>query len=327
MTVKQRQQGLVSTIIPVYNRPSLVVEAVMSVLAQTYRPIEVIVVDDGSTDDTLSVLQSLEKTHAELIVLTQDNAGPGVAREQGRQKAQGEFIQYLDSDDLLFKDKFQLQVAALHADAEAAAAYGKTEATLFDEPLLGVAMRQTGVKTQSMFPDFLRSRWWGTSTPLYRAAVLDKVGPWLSLINEEDWEYDCRIASCGGKLAYVDEFVSHARHHDSNDHLSNGGTTDPAKLKHRCLAQQKIYQHAQAYTLLDTTGDQITVDDWAYYSKSVFLLARQCAAAKLPKQASEMFKLSVEANGGATIQHRFFRGLVIFVGWYNASRIVNWLGK
>ena len=100
MTEHEREAGLVSTIIPVYNRPILIVEAVNSVLAQTYKNTEVIVVDDGSDDDTPSVLLSLQTEHPQVTVLTQQNQGPGVARELGRQHAKGEFIQFLDSDDL-----------------------------------------------------------------------------------------------------------------------------------------------------------------------------------------------------------------------------------
>ena len=87
--------GLVSTIIPVYNRPVLLREAVESVLRQTYRPIEVIIVDDGSTDDTGRVAEELAARDLDVIrALHIANGGPGVAREAGRQVAQGEFIQY-----------------------------------------------------------------------------------------------------------------------------------------------------------------------------------------------------------------------------------------
>src|SRR5437667_5508564 len=94
-------EGLVSTIIPVYNRTTLLREAVGSVLAQTYRPVEAILVDDGSTDDTPQTCRELaQKYPGEVRVVRGENRGPGLAREQGRQLARGEFIQYLDSDDL-----------------------------------------------------------------------------------------------------------------------------------------------------------------------------------------------------------------------------------
>src|SRR5688500_1554911 len=88
--------NLVSTIIPVHNRAAMLVEAVNSVLAQTHRPIEIIVIDDGSTDDTARVADDLASRHPnEIRVIHQQNTGAGLAREAGRQMANGEFIQYL----------------------------------------------------------------------------------------------------------------------------------------------------------------------------------------------------------------------------------------
>jgi len=325
MTEHAREAGLVSTIIPVYNRPILIVEAVNSVLAQTYNNTEVIVVDDGSDDDTPSVLLSLQTEHPQVTVLTQQNQGPGVARELGRQHAKGEFIQFLDSDDLLLPEKFALQVKALNESPKAVIAYGKTEMTDLHQSLSGVAMRKTGEKISSMFPEFLKSRWWGTSTPLYRACELDKAGAWLSLINEEDWEYDCRVASFGGQLAYVDSFVSHARRHD--EHLSADGARDPLKLQHRCLAQQKIYQHAKNYMQLEKRLNDIERDDWAFFSKSVFLLARQCASVGLTVEAKQMFALSIEANAGKSSMHRVFSLLAVVLGWQRAALLIKKVGR
>src|SRR5579871_51520 len=93
--------GLVSTIIPVYNRPMMLREAVASVLSQTYRPIEVIIVDDGSTDQTPVVAEEVTRANPlEVVFVRKANSGPGPTRETGRLAARGEFIQYLDSDDL-----------------------------------------------------------------------------------------------------------------------------------------------------------------------------------------------------------------------------------
>ncbi|MBK8742597.1 MAG: glycosyltransferase family 2 protein [Betaproteobacteria bacterium] len=119
--------GLVSIITPVYNRPAQLRDAVQSVLIQDYRPIELIIIDDGSSDDTLASALELSSASPGLIsVLTQANTGPGPARERGRLAAKGEFIQYLDSDDVLLPGKFSSQVAALKASPESGVAYGMT---------------------------------------------------------------------------------------------------------------------------------------------------------------------------------------------------------
>jgi len=101
---------LVSAIIPTYNRAKLVGEAVESVLAQTYRNLEVIVVDDGSSDDTIA---SLKRYGSRIRVLTQSNAGPAAARNHGIRLSHGELVAFLDSDDLWLPTKIERQVALL----------------------------------------------------------------------------------------------------------------------------------------------------------------------------------------------------------------------
>src|SRR5262245_17204344 len=217
-------EGLVSTIIPVHNRPLLLREAVASVLAQTYRPIEIIIVDDGSTDETAGEAEALAKAHSDVRAIHRSNGGPGAARETGRLAARGEFIQYLDSDDLLLPTKFELQVAGLRRCSDCGVSYGKTRFyTIGDRPT-NAAYKRTGERIPTMFPSFLRSRWWSTSTALYRRTLTDEVGRWTDLRNEEDWEYDCRIASKGVRLCFCDAFVSDTRN-TAGTHLSAEGSS------------------------------------------------------------------------------------------------------
>jgi glycosyltransferase involved in cell wall biosynthesis len=101
---------LVSAIIPTYNRAHIIGEAVESALAQTYPNLEVIVVDDGSKDDTLARLQ---KFGDKIRVISQANAGPAAARNRGMEAARGEFIAFLDSDDIWLPEKTERQVDLL----------------------------------------------------------------------------------------------------------------------------------------------------------------------------------------------------------------------
>jgi len=102
--------SLVSVVIPTFNRARTIVRAVESVLQQTYRPLELIVVDDGSTDATAEVL----RTHRDSIVYVyQDNAGPAAARNRGIRESKGEFLAFLDSDDMWRATKLQRQVDLL----------------------------------------------------------------------------------------------------------------------------------------------------------------------------------------------------------------------
>jgi len=304
-------EGLVSTIIPVCNRPALLREAVESVLAQTYRPVEIIIVDDGSTDETGRVAEALEKTHYEVRAVHRKNGGPGAARETGRLIARGEFIQYLDSDDLLVPSKFELQVDGLRRHTDCSVSYGKTRFYNIGEPATNVAYKWTGERIPTMFPSFLQYRWWSTSTPLYRRAITDWAGSWTDLRNEEDWEYDCRVASKGVRLYYCDAFVSDQR--NTGGGLSaRGGSDDSNKLRDRATAHKLILKHALVAEISHETSEM------QHFSRELFLLARQCGAAGLGKEARTLFELAQQASGN---ERR--RGVDFFL--YGAgARLIGW---
>jgi glycosyltransferase involved in cell wall biosynthesis len=101
---------LVSTVIPTYNRVNTISEAVESVLGQTYPHIEVIVVDDGSKDDTL---ERLKRYGDRIRVISQANAGPSAARNVGIAASRGDLVAFLDSDDIWLPEKIRQQVALL----------------------------------------------------------------------------------------------------------------------------------------------------------------------------------------------------------------------
>ena len=315
--------GLVTTIIPVYNRPAQLREAVASVLAQDYPAMEIIVVDDGSTDGaTQEVARALAAASLGIVrPVVQANAGPGAAREHGRQLAQGEFIQYLDSDDLLLPGKFTAQVAALRAHPEADVAYGITYVRDVDGRLIEEPHKDTGKAVATMFPAFLNSRWWETATPLYRASVCAKAGPWTTLSLEEDWEYDCRIASLGGKLVWCPVPVSEHRDH-GGDRLSRGAALDPRRQKQRATAHGLIFQHALAFGLTPAHPEMQT------FSRSLFLLARQCGAAGLPAESRQLFKLARQAAGdnrGRGTDFRLYALAAGVLGWAKAGKASVWL--
>lgn len=317
--------NLVSTIIPVFNRPGLLREAVASVMAQTYRPIEIIIADDGSTDATGRVADSLHVDYPqEVRVLHLLNGGPGKAREAGRRIAKGEFIQYLDSDDLLLPRKFELQVAALKEHQACGVAYGKTRYYRLGEDAVDRAWKRTGDRITMMFPAFLQARWWDTSSPLYRRDVIDKAGEWLHLQSEEDWEYDCRIASQGVRLCFVDNYVSDTRHVDDGMHLGQDGTVSPTKLKCRAQAHAAIFHHAQS------AGITADVAEMQHFARELFLLSRQCGAAGLAAESQTLFELARQASTlkrAKGLDFTLYHLIAQFIGWRLAGRLSCWTDR
>jgi glycosyltransferase involved in cell wall biosynthesis len=310
-------KALVSTIIPVFNRPAMLREAVASVLAQSYRPIEIIIVDDSSTDDTPRVIEELAAAYAEVRGIRIPNGGPGLAREAGRIEAGGEFIQYLDSDDLLLPRKFESQVRALEEQPECGVAYGMTR-YLRNGIEIACTWKEANQIQRTIFPSFLVWRWWETSTPLYRRAICDAAGPWTALRLEEDWEYDCRVGALGTQLAYVAEVVAVHRDHSDN-RLSRGSGSDPARLRDRARAHELIASHARR---AGVARDQPELQRFA---RELFHLGRQCGAAGLADESRRLVTLA-----GAISSARDIRGyefLARVIGWKRAGRAAAWLDR
>jgi glycosyltransferase involved in cell wall biosynthesis len=309
---------LVSTIIPVFNRPAMLQEAVASVIDQSYRPIEVIIVDDSSTDDTPRVIEELAARHPEVRSIRVPNGGPGLAREAGRGVVSGELIQYLDSDDLLLPRKFERQVRAFEEQPECGVAYGITRYRDADGDEIECTWKAANQIQKTIFPSFLVARWWETSTPLYRKCVCDAAGPWTALRLEEDWEYDCRVGALGVALAYVDEVVAEHRDH-ADGRLSRGSGADPVRLRDRAAAHALIAAHARR------AGVPLDAPEFQRFARELFHIARQCGGAGLPDEAKRLAALARGIAPSADI--RIYELAARIVGWRQAARAAAWIER
>ena len=317
------ENGLVSTIIPVYNRPGLLREAVQSVLSQTYRPIEVIISDDGSTDETPEVAGELALEHLGCIrVVRNQNRGAGAAREAGRELARGEFIQYLDSDDLLLPTKFETLVSALHRQADCGIAYGITRLMDAGGGVLREPYKWTAHGMTSLFPALLVDRWWNTHTPLFRRSVCDRVGPWKEMGVCEDWEYDARVGALGTRLHYCNEVLSGTRRHES--YRLTGGGLNRGKLKDISHLIQSLYDCAVK------AGVEHECREMRHFSRWAFLVARQTGAAGLPERSSACFDIARKAAGAERAAGRDFRSYAWMArtfGWTLTGKLSRFLDR
>jgi len=308
---------LVSIVVPVYNRSSLLPEAVGSAIAQTHRPIEVLIVDDGSSDDTPAVCRDLAARHPEVRVLTRPNGGPGPARETGRLAARGEFLQYLDSDDRLDPRKLERQVLALRQKPDADVAYCRTREYRIGEAPSDAASLRTGEALETLFPALLSGRCWQTVTPLFRKRITDRVGPWSDLRQEEDWEYDARVAALGSRLVWCPEILADFRHH-GGPRAGGGSLLDPTKMRARARAHVLIYRHARRAEIgPDSPGLQ-------RFARSLFHLARECGASGLAPESRELFALAREASGPGRAwgaDFLLYRVGAACLGWATVGRL------
>ena len=238
-----------SVIIPNYNRADLIGETLDNVLAQTRAPDEVIVVDDGSTDNSIEVS---ERYGDRITLIRQANAGPGAARNRGLAAARGELIQFMDSDDLWSLGKLEAQERAL-ATSEADFAYSPWLQARLEG---GRARHADPVIQQHPLPPsrspvawYLRGWVIVFQCCLFRRSLLDAAGPYREdLMPSEDSELLFRILKSGARPVHVPEALVLYRLH-GGEQISRGGMASQRRAK-----DWARYVGAVAEQLGDTAG-------------------------------------------------------------------------
>jgi glycosyltransferase involved in cell wall biosynthesis len=188
---------LVSVVIPTYNRAHLICDALNSVVAQTYRPIEIVVVDDGSTDATADVIDEwLERPGNDTVMLrfvAQEKRGKNPTRNRGILESTGDLIGFLDSDDRYRPSKVEKQVARF-SDPQVGAVYcgiANVDMTTGEAETLAHAYPEGHLFKRLLIKDITNP----TSTYMVRRSVLDRVGLFDEAISgRTDWEMALRIA-------------------------------------------------------------------------------------------------------------------------------------
>lgn len=188
----------ISVIIPAYNAERTITKTIESVQQQTASDFELIVVDDGSSDKTLEIVKGL--VDERLKVFSYENAGAAIARNRGLAHSTGEFISFLDADDLWTPDKLELQLAALQKQPEAGVAYSWT--SFIDEEGNLLYLQQPVFYEGNVYPQLLLSNFLVCgSIPLVRRQAIESVGELDPVLKStHDWDYWLRLAE---KWAYV----------------------------------------------------------------------------------------------------------------------------
>ena len=163
---------LVSVILPVYNRQSSISRAIESVLNQTYHPLEVIVIDDGSTDGTIPML---ERFGSRITVLTQAHAGAYVARNLGLRHARGEFVAFIDSDDAWLPDRLSSQMPLMQRQ-EVGLVFGDAIHVTLGARTRLTCFRVSPPKRGRVAGEFAWSNFVPTVSVLVRRSCLDEAG-------------------------------------------------------------------------------------------------------------------------------------------------------
>ncbi len=304
---------LVSVIVPCFNAAPWLGEAIESVLAQTHPAIETIVVDDGSTDESVAVARRYAPRGVQVV--TQPNRGASAARNHGLRLARGAFIQFFDADDVLGPEKIALQLRLLADSPEGCIAAGPW-ARFHDDRKLAVTTPEENWRDAAPV-DWLALNFAGRGMMppaawLAPRTLVVQAGPWderLSL--NDDGEYFCRVLLASRGVRFCPDALSYYR---SNVSGSLSRRRSEAAWRSALLSQELCATHL------------LTHQDSSVTRRACADLFQRLAYAAYPDspaiaRAAEEHALR---HGGSTLRPeggRLFRLLSATLGWKRALRL------
>ncbi|MGD1874833.1 MAG: glycosyltransferase family 2 protein [Mastigocoleus sp.] len=311
--------SLVSILIPAYNSEEWISETIESALAQTWSNIEIIIVDDGSVDNTLAIAKKYES--AKIKVISQPNKGASAARNTAFREAQGDFIQYLDADDLLAPNKIERQVKLsknTNSDFLIAGEWGRFYKDYSEALFI----------PQILWADMLPVDWllcvWENHYMMHPAAWLvprklaQMAGSWdenLSL--DDDGEYFCRVVLASQEVKFCWDAKSYYRSGISG---SLSASRSYKAWKSAFLSIELGMKH-----LLEIENTARTRHACATRFQR-FIYEAYPDVPDLRKKA----ELKVKEFGGSSVKPfggPMFELLSSFVGWKSTKRIKNIIGR
>lgn len=207
-----KNNPLVSVVIPTYNKAQYLKKAIESVLNQTYKAIEMIIIDDGSTDNTQQVVKSFNDP--KIIYIWQKNKGPAAAKNTGIKKAQGKYIAFLDSDDLWLEEKLEKQLEFMEKNPEMSLLGTGCYEIDSQGKILGKKIFPK--KNENLQKILIRYNPFIQSSVLVKKEVFDKIKGYDENFSEsEDYEFWLRVARYY-KIANLPELLVMKRYHSEN---------------------------------------------------------------------------------------------------------------
>lgn len=304
---------LVSILVPAYNAAPWLSETLASAISQTWSRKEVIVVDDGSTDATLAIARTFESETVRVIGA--DHAGKAYAINRALDHAQGDYIQYLDADDLLTPDKIAKQVARLSHSTESSIATCRWARFYGSDPTMTPPVDQADFRDYPNPVDWLVQAWggYGTMPPvawLLPRGVVERTGRWhLGLSLNDDTEYFARICTKAAALVFCSDSIAYYR----SGHTSLSGRRSRAALDSFFLACTLSAEHLLAVENSPRTREACA-NLWQHFAYWTFPDAPDLV------EAAEQ---AAESLGGGSVDLKGSRTFTLAkraVGWKLARR-------
>jgi glycosyltransferase involved in cell wall biosynthesis len=315
---------VVSVIIPVYNCGEALQRTMQSVLAQTHQPMEVILVDDGSTDNSYALAKQYESSH--VFVLQQRNAGAAVARNTGLAVAKGEYIQFLDAGDVLDEHKIAAQVDALKNHPGKVAVCQYKQFTTDEELKNGIYPDQSSFIYSSDNPqDFLINLWGGkggmnfiqTNCWLVPKQVIEKSGGWRSYrCPDDDGEFFARVLLASEGIVYVPGVYNYY-------HIAPGGVNQLSRSRNKKYLQNVLLTIDLKHQYLLKKGTHLLINkaiaaQYLRFAVDQFPAQKLLSAIAYKRYRTLKENLEVPVLGGKVIE--LFK---LLFGW-RAARIVRY---
>jgi alpha-1,3-rhamnosyltransferase len=211
--IEENNLPLVSVVVPCYNHEKYVKETIESIINQTYKNIELIVIDDGSKDNSVSVIQELADKYG-FTFIHRPNKGLSATLNEGIKLSKGKYFSAIASDDILMLEKIEKQVEFMESNPEYGMCYGKI--VYFEDSIKNTSEYSNSNKQGWVFDDLLN---YGCFIPapstFMRKEVFESVGGFDKNLWIEDWDMWLRISQ-KYQVGYIDEYLAYYRKHDTN---------------------------------------------------------------------------------------------------------------
>lgn len=257
---------LVSIIIPCYNASKWIGEAIESALDQSWPSKEIIVVDDGSTDGSLDIIQKYRTS--EVKIMSQSHTSASRARNRALKEAAGEYIQYLDADDLLSKSKIEIQIQKLTEagpDYVASGPWGYFERTTEQTKFVYGKHWRDSTPIEFLIEIWGNGRWFPPLCWLIPRKIAEQAGPWdETLSHSDDTEYACRILLASKGIKFCEQAKSYYR-------KNHGETLSTLNSKEKILSRKKAIDLCVNRLLQVENSDRTKRASAAWYQAFVYM--------------------------------------------------------
>ncbi|WP_434037649.1 glycosyltransferase family 2 protein [Formosa sp. 4Alg 33] len=277
----------VSVIIPLYNSSEFINDTIQSVLDQSYQNIEIIIIDDNSTDNSFN--KALEFQSDNLIIKLNKGKGACSARNYGFELSSGDYIQFLDADDILSKDKIEKQVKTLNGSKTKLAVCNTVHFSGKLED--GKCVDQAYVYSTPNPEEFFINLWGGNNLPMHMIQtsawltprnLIEKAGVWNeALAKDQDGEFFARVGLQSSGIIYVPDIINYYRKHNTGKNIASQKKEIHLKsiLKATELKAEYLFSKTKSDVSRQAIATQykhVAIDAWPQYKEIYKTAINKC---------------------------------------------------